>query len=53
MCIRTLKRALKTYQNKKAWHKLQQRGMEADFSWSSSAQDYIELYQKATQIHNT
>ncbi|MFL7792441.1 MAG: glycogen synthase [Anaerolineae bacterium] len=52
-CISALRRALKTYPNKKTWHKLQQRGMEADFSWSASAQEYIKLYQKAIQIHGT
>jgi len=52
-CIRTLKRALKTYHNKKVWRKLQQRGMESDFSWAASAQEYVKLYQKATQIHRS
>ncbi|MFN2272646.1 MAG: glycogen synthase [Anaerolineae bacterium] len=52
-CISSLKRALKTYRTKKAWRKIQQRGMESDFSWSSSAQEYVELYQKATQTHKT
>ncbi|MFQ6100984.1 MAG: glycogen synthase [Anaerolineae bacterium] len=51
-CQRALKRALKLYRdNKKAWRKLQQRGMAADFSWEASAQKYIELYQKAIQLH--
>ncbi|MBN1977177.1 MAG: glycogen synthase [Anaerolineae bacterium] len=52
-CISALNRALKAYHDKKAWRKIQQRGMEADFSWSSSAQEYVELYQKATQTHKT
>ena len=51
-CQRTLKRALKVYRdNKKAWRKLQQRGMAADFSWEASAKKYIELYHKAIQLH--
>jgi starch synthase len=52
-CVRTLKRALKTYHNKKAWRKLQQRGMESNFSWAASAQEYVKLYQKAIQIHGS
>jgi len=52
-CIGALRRALKTYRKKKVWRKLQQRGMESDFSWSASAQEYVKLYQKATQIHGS
>jgi starch synthase len=50
-CIATLKRALKIYADTKSWRKLQQRGMEADFSWAASAQEYVKLYQKAIQSH--
>ena len=50
-CISTLKRALKAYQNKKAWRRLQQRGMGTDFSWSASAQEYVKLYQRAIEVH--
>jgi len=52
-CISTLKRALKANRNKKAWRKLQQRGMETDFSWSASAQEYVKLYQRAIKTHET
>lgn len=50
-CIGALKRALKTYTNKKAWRELQQRCMNADFSWRSSAQEYVKLYRQAIQAH--
>jgi starch synthase len=50
-CIGTLRRALKAYRNKKAWRKLQQRGMETDFSWSASAQEYVTLYRRAIEVH--
>jgi starch synthase len=52
-CIAALRRALKTFANKKAWRKLQQRGMEADLSWLASAQEYVKLYEKATQLHGS
>jgi starch synthase len=52
-CRGALKRALKVYGNKKAWHKLQQRGMKTDFSWSASAQEYVKLYQQAIKMHGT
>ena len=31
--------------NKAAWNKLQLQGMKSDFSWGSSADKYIEVYQ--------
>jgi starch synthase len=52
-CQDSLKRALKAYRNKKAWRKLQQRGMKSDFSWTASAQEYVKLYHQAAQIHGT
>jgi starch synthase len=42
-------RALETYKNKKAWKNLVQKGMKLDYSWTSSAKKYIELYKEALQ----
>ena len=52
-CQGALRRALKAYRNKRAWRRLQQRGMKADFSWSSSAQEYVRLYRQAMKVHPT
>ncbi len=41
-----INRALKLYKNKKAWSLLVKRAMGYDFSWESSARDYIKLYKK-------
>lgn len=30
-----------------AWRRMQERGMRADFSWTKSADEYIELYERA------
>jgi glycogen synthase len=35
---------LKAFQNKDAWKAAQLRGMKMDFTWTSSAERYIELY---------
>lgn len=44
----TLRWAIDTYYNRpKAWRRMQRRAMQVDFSWTSSAAQYIELYQKA------
>lgn len=46
-------RALETYQYKDCWRDLQKRTMESDFSWYKSANEYIELFRRATQFHFT
>jgi len=38
------KRALKLFNNKEVWTKIMKEGMKSDFSWTSSAKRYIELY---------
>lgn len=45
----TVKLALGVYEDKKAWTRLMQNGMEKDFSWESSAMKYVELYGKALE----
>lgn len=44
----TLRWAYTTYRERpQAWKRMQQRAMERDFSWDSSARQYIEMYNKA------
>ncbi len=38
------KRALKLFNDKEVWNKIMKEGMKSDFSWTSSAKRYIELY---------
>ncbi len=42
--IKELKRALKTFEDKKTWVKIMRNGMKSDFSWNASAKKYLELY---------
>jgi starch synthase len=42
----TLRRALSLYPQRERWMELQKAGMAQDFSWSKSAQTYLELYKK-------
>jgi len=42
----TLKRALVLYPYHSRWANLQKAGMAQDFSWTKSAQKYLELYEK-------
>lgn len=45
--LNAIKKALKTYKDKKLWKELKLRGMKEDFSWDFSAKEYEKLYNKA------
>lgn len=45
-----LARALEVYKNKKEWVKIMRRAMEADFSWTKSAEKYFNLYHRAVRF---
>ncbi len=45
--LSTLKRALTLYQKPDIWQQLQNNAMSGDFSWQTSAEQYIRLYQQA------
>lgn len=48
----TLRWAADTFYNRKAaWQRMQQRGMEKDFSWNKSAHEYVALYEAALAKH--
>lgn len=50
--VGTMRWALETYhQRRPAWERMQERGMTNDFSWTRSAQDYVDLYQRAIDKH--
>ncbi|PIS31542.1 glycogen synthase GlgA [Candidatus Saganbacteria bacterium CG08_land_8_20_14_0_20_45_16] len=42
-----VKRALVAYKNKTAWKKLVKKVMNLDYSWNTSAKEYVNLYDKA------
>ncbi|MDP3962413.1 MAG: glycogen/starch synthase, partial [bacterium] len=44
-------RAFENFRDKEKWAELQKRAMAKDFSWSTSAKKYIELFNRAIQIH--
>lgn len=44
--LHTIERAVDYYKNKPdIWTKLQKRGMNGDYSWAHSAEEYLKLYQ--------
>ena len=40
------RRAMALYHDKKAWHQLQQNGMQQDLSWGRSAKQYMAVYRQ-------
>ncbi len=42
-----VERAIRDFNNKPVWKKIQANGMRKDFSWEKSAEKYIELYKTA------
>jgi starch synthase len=51
--LAVIERALKVYRVKKEWSELMSRCMLADFSWERSAREYINLYKRAIEKHET
>lgn len=41
-------RAVETYKDKERWKELMKRGMESDFSWARSAEQYMDKYRFLT-----
>lgn len=46
-----LVRAVETYRHKSVWRTLQKNAMRQDFSWTKSAQEYVKVYNKASEFH--
>ena len=44
-------RAIETYRYPKFWRDIQKRAMRADFSWTKSAREYVDLFHKAIEYH--
>jgi starch synthase len=49
----TVRRALKLYPYHSRWIALQKAGMAQDFSWTRSAQKYLDLYRKLIESSST
>ncbi len=50
--LEAVKRAIKTFEDKIIWRKIQSNGMKENFSWDSSAKEYINLYNLVAQKGN-
>src|SRR5262249_2101509 len=45
--VRTVRQALRVYQDRAAWLRLIRQGMAADHSWDTSAREYVKVYRRA------
>ncbi len=48
--LATLRTALEVFKNKESWQKIMRNGMGRDFSWNTSAKEYVKVYEKARQV---
>jgi len=42
--LNAIKRAVRLYGRRRTWYRLVKQGMQQDYSWDSSARQYLELY---------
>ena len=45
--LETLRIALGVYGNQKAWRELMHNGMSQEYSWATSAREYVKVYERA------
>jgi starch synthase len=45
--LRVVRQALRVYRDRETWARLQQEGMAEDYSWESSAREYVRVYRRA------
>ncbi len=53
--LSTIRQALTAFKDRSGWHTLMRNGMVKDFSWTSSAREYVRIYEKSRQlrtVHN-
>jgi starch synthase len=50
--LKVVKKALRIYKKEDTWIKVIQNGMKKDYSWKSSAQKYVKVYQKLLNTRN-
>ena len=49
--LQSIEQALRLYQDKQVWQRVQRAAMQRDFSWANSAQEYGAHYAQALQDH--
>jgi starch synthase len=47
--LNTIRAALAAFKDRAAWETLMRNGMAKDFSWTSSAKEYVRVYERVKQ----
>ncbi len=50
--LAAIKTALQAFRDQTSWQKLMKNGMAKDFSWATSAKDYVKVYEKVRKQKN-
>ncbi|HVP53071.1 MAG TPA: glycogen synthase, partial [Terriglobales bacterium] len=50
--LATIRQALAAYKDQAGWRTLMRNGMAKDFSWTSSAREYVRIYEKSRQLRS-
>jgi starch synthase len=51
--LRTVRQAVRLYENRPVWESLMRQGMTEDHSWETSAKEYVKVYRRARHdAHN-
>jgi starch synthase len=45
--LKTMRQAVRLYQNRRVWEGLMRQGMTEDHSWETSAREYVKVYRRA------
>jgi starch synthase len=45
--LKTMRQAVRLYENRPAWESLMRQGMTEDHSWETSAREYVKVYRRA------
>ena len=48
--LASLRAALQAYRDQEAWQMLMRNGMSRDYSWKSSAREYVRVFEKVKQL---
>lgn len=48
----TIKQALQSYRDQHSWQQLMKNGMGKDFSWNTSAREYVRVFERVKQARN-
>ena len=50
--LATIRQALTAFKDQAGWRTLMRNGMAKDFSWTSSAREYVRIYEKSRQLRS-